>query len=205
MGAPGDPGPKGQRGAKGPTGPIGHQGPTGLPGAQGPQGFEGPMGEMGYQGEQGPTGLPGPPGRDGPQGPPGPVGNQGPPGPPGPPAITYDMAFNDDTAHAQFIGTDSIDKPDGSRKLPARTCRHLAQVNPHLPDGFYWIDPNAGSIKDAIEVYCHIRMGETCVTPKEEDFEVKSYADVNGGEEHWFHELQGSKLVSAKFHHRLIH
>lgn len=105
--------------------------------------------------------------------------------------MTYDMPLNDDETQAKFIGTDSIDRPDGSRKLPARTCGHLAKVNPHLPDGRYWIDPNAGSIMDAIEVHCNIRTGETCVSPSKAEFEAKHYESASAGREYWLHELAG--------------
>lgn len=29
--------------------------------------------------------------------------------------------------------------------------------------GEYWIDPNEGSPRDAIQVYCNMEMGETCI------------------------------------------
>lgn len=32
--------------------------------------------------------------------------------------------------------------------------------------GMYWVDPNAGSPVDAIEVYCDIKQHQTCVLPK---------------------------------------
>lgn len=104
--------------------------------------------------------------------------------------------MNDDPGQAKYIGTDSIDHPDGSRGLPARTCKHLAKVNPNLPDGLYWIDPNSGNIKDAIEVYCHIQSGETCVSPKTVEFKSRAYEAANPGMEHWFHELENNEKVS---------
>ena len=30
--------------------------------------------------------------------------------------------------------------------------------------GEYWIDPNQGSVEDAIKVYCNMETGETCIS-----------------------------------------
>ncbi|VDN10625.1 unnamed protein product [Dibothriocephalus latus] len=92
------------------------------------------------------------------------MGNQGPPGPPGPPAFTYDMRMSDDADQAKYIGTDSIELPDGSRGLPARSCKILARVKPHLED-------------DAIQVYCRISSGETCISAKTPEFDYEIPAD----------------------------
>ena len=40
---------------------------------------------------------------------------------------------------------------------------------PNLPPGFYWIDPNEGSPKDAIRVSCQ---PETCITPVKDNSKV---------------------------------
>lgn len=33
-----------------------------------------------------------------------------------------------------------------------------------LKTGEYWVDPNQGSIKDAIRVFCNMESGETCIS-----------------------------------------
>ena len=40
------------------------------------------------------------------------------------------------------------------------------------PSGFYWIDPNEGSPKDAVRAFC--QGAETCITPKNENSKVKT-------------------------------
>lgn len=58
---------------------------------------------------------------------------------------------------------DNMRSPDGSRQYPARNCQDLKQCYPLKKSGEYWIDPNEGSIRDAIQVYCNMEMGETCI------------------------------------------
>jgi hypothetical protein len=60
---------------------------------------------------------------------------------------------------------DAFKKPTGTRAAPARTCKDLALSHPDFDNGMYWIDPNAGSPVDAIEVYCDIKLHLTCITP----------------------------------------
>jgi len=61
---------------------------------------------------------------------------------------------------------EAIRKPSGTKDAPARTCKDLAMAHPELEDGLYYIDPNQGSPKDAVQVYCKIDKKETCVIPK---------------------------------------
>ena len=42
----------------------------------------------------------------------------------------------------------------------------LCNENIAFSSGLYWIDPNAGSPVDAIEVHCDLRTHTTCVLPK---------------------------------------
>lgn len=53
-------------------------------------------------------------------------------------------------------------RPNGTRNNPARTCYDLMLCNPTYSEGRYWIDPNLGSIDDAVEVYC-AKPGCSCV------------------------------------------
>ncbi|VDN17646.1 unnamed protein product [Dibothriocephalus latus] len=52
------------------------------------------------------------------------------------------------------------------------TCKQLAEAQPHLPSGEYWIDPNGGSPQDAILVYCDMRTKETCIRGTKTDFKA---------------------------------
>lgn len=61
---------------------------------------------------------------------------------------------------------DNLRSPDGSRTNPAKTCQDIRQCYPNKPTGEYWIDPNQGSTKDAIKVFCNMESGETCVSPQ---------------------------------------
>ena len=61
---------------------------------------------------------------------------------------------------------DAISKPEGDKNSPAKTCRDLNMAHPDKPSGEYWIDPNSGTPKDAILVYCDMDTKATCITPK---------------------------------------
>ncbi|KAH7951766.1 hypothetical protein HPB52_012749 [Rhipicephalus sanguineus] len=41
----------------------------------------------------------------------------------------------------------------------------LAALHPELPDGLYWIDPNEGNARDAVQVQCRMDMGASCLLP----------------------------------------
>ena len=58
---------------------------------------------------------------------------------------------------------DTMYAPRGGRNDPARSCADLAFDYPQLADGMYFIDPNQGSVKDAIRVNCKISRRETCL------------------------------------------
>merc|ERR1719343_1976593 len=56
----------------------------------------------------------------------------------------------------------------GTADNPARSCRDLWLCHPDYQDGTYYIDPNGGCAKDAIEVYCNMKeKGSTCVNPSQ--------------------------------------
>mgnify|MGYP003572034906 CR=1 FL=1 len=166
-------------GDKGPNGEDGNSGPQGLTGATGPKGARGPQGSAGYGGEPGttgPNGMPGPKGPSGESGPAGFMGQPGPPGPPGPTAAltramrraySYQYHYQNDAPEitAEILGSQTIAAPLGTRKLPARTCRQLAESRPGLADGMYWLDPNGGRVEDAVPAYCDMRRKKTCIRP----------------------------------------
>lgn len=77
-------------------------------------------------------------------------------------------------------------KPNGTRQYPAPSCCNLRENYPELksgtslsvewggvvllsmPIGPYWIDPNGGCEKDAIEVWCGFSKAlcQSCIDPK---------------------------------------
>jgi len=57
-------------------------------------------------------------------------------------------------------------KPTGSKEAPAKTCKDLNFAHPELPSGEYWVDPNEGSVNDAIIVHCDMEQKATCVLPQ---------------------------------------
>lgn len=127
----------------------------------------------------------------------------------------------------------NLRSPDGSKANPAKTCQDIKQCYPQKksgegPSGFrflrpvphlttptdpfnvpvtgeYWIDPNQGSNKDAIRVFCDMETGETCISASPASIPRKTWwtksspsagrpvwfgADMNGGsrvrpEENW--------------------
>lgn len=159
---------------------------------------------MGLRGETGPRGVSG---NAGPPGPPGPAGSGGgfgaaqlqalfQPGPKGPAAAAASAAAADEPATykiPQSLRGDETIKTlvevasdikkelmDGSKDMPAENCRELALNWPEKKSGKYWIDPNGGSINDAIEVVCNIPNGETCVEAKPSGFDKGSYKALGG-------------------------
>uniref|UniRef100_A0A915J2Q9 Fibrillar collagen NC1 domain-containing protein n=1 Tax=Romanomermis culicivorax TaxID=13658 RepID=A0A915J2Q9_ROMCU len=53
--------------------------------------------------------------------------------------------------------------PTGERANPARSCSDLKYSQKNLESGFFWIDPNAGTTHDAVNVFCNFATSETCV------------------------------------------
>lgn len=157
-------------------------GPSGKEGNPGPLGPIGPPGVRGSVGEAGPEGPPGEPGPPGPPGPPGHLtaalgdilGHYDENMPDPLPEFTEDEAAPDDKnktdpgVHATLKSLSSqietMRSPDGSKKHPARTCEDLKLCHSAKHSGEYWIDPNQGSVEDAIKVFCNMETGETCIS-----------------------------------------
>merc|ERR1711962_1631342 len=204
-GPAGQPGPQGRTGDTGPDGPTGPQGDTGPDGPTGPQGPTGPPGSDGQQGNEGSAGAAGPPGPPGPPGDisnllSGDIwntvnGNKG--------ITLYRSKRAVDDAESekmnadldQFIArsyklfknftdiwkvvTHKYIKHEGlgTKNVPAGSCRDLFKLKPSLPSGDYWIDPNAGTTKDAVLVHCNATNYETCIWPK-----MPTMEEMNGEE-----------------------
>ncbi|KAJ8290751.1 hypothetical protein GJAV_G00017040 [Gymnothorax javanicus] len=75
----------------------------------------------------------------------------------------------------QVLQIDNILSPEGSKKNPARTCRDIRLTHPDWTSGFYWIDPNEGCITDAIQAYCDLSTGETCIHAKPASIDRKNW------------------------------
>jgi len=77
---------------------------------------------------------------------------------------------------------DFIQKPNGTKEFPARSCSDLKAYHPDKKSGMYWIDPNRGCKEDAIRVHCNFTDAEndkiiTCVMPsKEMSVEKKAWS-----------------------------
>ncbi|XP_065906141.1 collagen alpha-1(II) chain-like [Dysidea avara] len=187
-GMKGEPGPKGTIGQKGKTGARGPTGAQGLTGPEGPQGKAGNCGPDGPPGTCGAVeapGLAGPQGHKGARGPPGVMGPSGPAGPPGagvPAAkssffasehavedlnVDLPVGYNADkhmNTLLEKISSQQMSK--GTRESPAMSCQDIYNCHgDSFKSGNYWIDPNEGSSKDAILVYC--QGPETCVMPQQ--------------------------------------
>lgn len=54
-------------------------------------------------------------------------------------------------------------------------CDYKAIYAPQCVVGEYWVDPNEGSLKDAIKVYCNMETGETCVSANPASIPRKSW------------------------------
>lgn len=90
----------------------------------------------------------------------------------------------DQAKNAIHYGNSAIQKPTGSKDLPARSCRHLKEVNEDMKDGDYWIDPNGGRITDAFKVRCNMATGETCVSASTTSYQRSQWSAQSG--QKWF-------------------
>lgn len=87
--------------------------------------------------------------------------------------------------------------PTGDKDAPAKTCRDLALSHPELPDGSYWIDPNEGDPKDAIQVHCDMAAKASCINPSPS--KVPKKAHYIGRSRHtWFSDMEGGFQFTYK-------
>lgn len=78
-------------------------------------------------------------------------------------------------------------EPMGTKDNPARSCRDLWLCHPDFPDGDYWIDPNGGCNKDAIQVECQMsNKGTTCLKPTQDGAKQSRWPKETAGA--WFSE-----------------
>jgi len=210
-GLPGPPGRPGQKGDEGPSGQKGPKGPTGPLGPLGPMGKEGEKGSSGGTGDKGERGFSGPPG---PPGPPGtPIAVQGL-NPELLKSSRKKRAADDDYFGNDFEDSDDLfalpdysqgleevfaaleslkqeltlmREPMGTYDNPARSCKDLWLCHPDFPNGYYFIDPNGGCARDAIEVYCDLEQeGITCVKPTKSRVKPSRWKNSEVGD--WFSE-----------------
>lgn len=92
---------------------------------------------------------------------------------------------------------DRLRHPTGQKDAPARTCRDLAISHPELQDGLYWIDPNEGNAKDAVQVQCRMATRATCVLPSPSQVPRKVHY-VGRAKQTWFSEMEGGFQLSYK-------
>uniref|UniRef100_UPI00398E388E collagen alpha-1(II) chain-like n=1 Tax=Pristiophorus japonicus TaxID=55135 RepID=UPI00398E388E len=218
----------GDAGLQGPPGDLGKKGKPGSEGLPGLLGLQGQQGEVGRPGAEGMEGLPGLPGVFGPKGlkgfsgMPGTKGILGPPGPPGPPGLPgpslnisteeFQLLLN----KARSVNSQSIWKavetlnmeilyivapPTGTKDNPATTCKELQLCQPHLRDGFYYIDPNQGCPYDALLVYCNFTAdGATCLPTVENEVPTKSWFKEYSKESthQWFSSTEGGFLFDYR-------
>jgi len=150
-------------------------------GAPGPRGMSGEEGKRGPPGELGPPGPPGPPGESTGYDAAALAALMGQGNTKGPDPLSSDepmRVFPGDLtideqkrmvvrAYNNLKQTfETFAQPDGGQETPAKTCRDLHAAHPDKTSGEYWIDPNSGTPKDAILVYCDMETMATCITPK---------------------------------------
>lgn len=88
---------------------------------------------------------------------------------------------------------EKLNKPNGQKNTPAKTCNDLSMAYPKLESGQYWIDPNDGDKRDAILVYCDMPKKATCVMSQPEKSGHISY--VGDENEIWLGEIDGGMKV----------
>lgn len=77
--------------------------------------------------------------------------------------------------------------PVGTMENPARSCKDLWLCHPDFPNGNYHIDPNGGSPRDGVEVYCDLEQeGVTCIAPSIQRKSMSRFKKSQPGD--WFSE-----------------
>lgn len=227
------PGPEGQKGEIGSIGLIGQKGEPGKIGAMGPPGIDGIKGQRGEAGPKGDTGLPGMKGNagkpaEGPYIPPEFLAlfdkgqtkgntrrrrfvenlkeissfnlNE----------FDKETGLDDFSIYDMYKEIynmksiiDNLQKPDGSKEYPARSCRDLQYLQNNFESGWFWIDPNGGLPNDAIYVYCKKSFKdneqniESCVFPDESTAEgINKHWNAPRTENLWFSNfIEGFKIT----------
>ncbi|KAL1022444.1 hypothetical protein UPYG_G00027690 [Umbra pygmaea] len=221
QGSKGQAGARGQQGAVGPQGFKGNPGPAGRKGQLGPKGLQGDFGLRGPSGKRGYPGLPGHFGKrglKGVQGMPGAKGLKGQRGVPGKPGAPGHPRKRQPEARGKWKGSKKFPRqnriitrrtlaslleqdssshfswPHGTKDSPATTCYELGLVNPHLQDGYFYMDPNQGCPFDAIQVFCNFTAGgSTCIHPVRSEIKANWEAEKKKSNKSikWFSQLDG--------------
>lgn len=82
--------------------------------------------------------------------------------------ITVPSDFDTDSVRVTLLGQlSTFLSPLGTKENPAMSCQDIYTCNDNFKPGYYWIDPNEGSPKDAVRVFC--RGTETCLSPSKDN------------------------------------
>lgn len=91
-----------------------------------------------------------------------------------------------------------LGRQNGKRTSPGRTCRDIKEQNPDFKNGQYWIDPNEGSARDAILVYCQMEEGETCLLPSPTVYENQRWTKDTRRGQYFMDDINGHKEFTYK-------
>lgn len=104
-----------------------------------------------------------------------------------------------------------LDPPDGSKERPATTCLELWLCHPEYSSGMYYIDPNQGSVADALLAYCSFSPTavQTCLHPQDSQLPMKAWMEESSedGAFQWLSRLDqgfqfsypGANVVQMRF------
>lgn len=95
------------------------------------------------------------------------------------------------------VDVEGLRNPQGTYLSPARTCKELWLLQPQLPNGDYWIDPNQGCHRDAFKVFCNFTaQGETCLQPDKKFQSVKLAAWKGETPGTWYSDFRKGRQFS---------